>query len=74
MAGRAGARLRDSAGRLRVTVAGRRGVGWVSWVLFADGWRELTPYADHGVPMVRLRSVPPGRLGERVVGLAAGAR
>ena len=74
VAGRAGARLRDSAGRLRVTVAGRRGVGWVSWVLFTDGWRELTPYVERGVPMVRLRSVPPERLGERVVRLAAGAR
>jgi hypothetical protein len=72
--GDAGRRLRRSAGRLRVTVAGRRGVGWVSWVLYADGWRELTPYVERGVPMVRVRTVGPGDLGPRVTRLATGAR
>ena len=74
IAGRAGSRLSGSGGRLRVTVAGPRGVGWVSWVLYADGWRELTPYAERGVPMVHVRAVTPGVLGHRVARLAAGAR
>jgi hypothetical protein len=72
--GRAGHRLGRSAGRLRATVAGRRAVGLLSWVLYADGWRELTPYVDRGVPMVRVRAVAPGDLGARVTRLAQGAR
>jgi hypothetical protein len=24
---------------------GRRRIGWTSWLLFSDGWRELTPYS-----------------------------
>lgn len=37
-------------GRLRVVgmVPSRRRVGRLSWVLFADGWRALTPYAGSG--------------------------
>lgn len=39
----------SAVGRLRVVGAGRsaggrRRVGWVSWLLFADAWRALTPY------------------------------
>ena len=39
---------RGTVGRLRASVAAARRrhrprVGWVSWVLFADGWRSLTP-------------------------------
>jgi hypothetical protein len=72
--GRAGSRLGRSAGRLPATVAGPRGVGWSSWLLFADGWRELTPYALRGVPMVCVRAVAPRDLGSRVRRLAAEAR
>lgn len=72
--GRAGSGLGHSAGRLRIVVAGRGGVGWLSWILYGDGWRELTPYVDRGVPMVHVRAVTPARLGHRVARLAAGAR
>jgi hypothetical protein len=50
---------RAVVGRLRCTgtVPSSRRIGWVSWLLYADGWRALTPYAG-GVrgdrPMVRL--------------------
>jgi hypothetical protein len=60
-------------GRLRMvgagrTPGGRRGVGWVSWLLFADGWRALTPYAgsgpsDAGRAMVRIEPRRPADLG-----------
>ena len=48
-----------TAGRLRVTVAGaaaggRRTLGIVSWMLTADGWRELRPFTRDAVPMVRV--------------------
>lgn len=38
-----------TVGRLRAvgTMPGRR-VGWISWVLFADGWRALTPSVAAG--------------------------
>jgi hypothetical protein len=72
--GRAGHRLGRSAGRLRVVVAGRRGVGLLSWVLYGDGWRELTPYVERGAAMVRVRAVDPGDLGARVARLVRGAR
>jgi hypothetical protein len=32
---------------------GRRRVGWTSWLLFGDGWRELTPYAARSPGGVR---------------------
>jgi hypothetical protein len=47
-------------GRLRAvgTVARSRRIGWLSWVLFGDGWRSLTPYVEETAqgprPMVRL--------------------
>ncbi|HEY2879285.1 hypothetical protein [Nocardioides sp.] len=43
-------RLHASLGRLRVVgiVPGRRCIGWISWVLQADGWRVLTPYVERG--------------------------
>lgn len=66
--------LHRPRGRLLATVAGRRGIGWVSWLLFADGWRSLAPYVDGGVPTVRVRRVRPARLGAQVALLAAGAR
>lgn len=52
-------------GRLRVvgTVPRRRRIGWLSWVLFGDGWRALTPYVAktrQGLrPMVRLEPRSP---------------
>jgi hypothetical protein len=53
-------------GRLRCTgtVPSSRRIGWVSWLLFADGWLALTPYAG-GVgerPMVRLEPRSPDDL------------
>ena len=43
-------RLHAPLGRLRAVgiVPGRRRIGWVSWVLQADGWRALTPYVERG--------------------------
>ena len=43
-------RLHASLGRLRVVgvVPGRRRIGWISWVLQAEGWRALTPYVERG--------------------------
>jgi hypothetical protein len=62
-------------GRLRVIVVGRgRTVGLVSWVLFADGWRELTPALDDGEPMVDVRRVVPADLARAVGRLASGGR
>jgi hypothetical protein len=62
---------RGVVGRLLTTVAARGGqkrasVGWVSWLLFADGWRELTPVRVDGRPSVRLDRVEPRDLGGRV--------
>jgi hypothetical protein len=59
-------------GRLRCTgtVPSSRRVGWVSWLLYADGWRALTPYAGAGTgearPMVRLERRSPGDLAHDV--------
>jgi hypothetical protein len=46
---------------------GRRCVGWTSWLLFGDGWRELTPYAGRSGPgghraMVRIEPRRPADL------------
>jgi hypothetical protein len=48
-------RLHASLGRLRVVgiVPGRHRIGWISWVLQADGWRALTPYVERGPDDVR---------------------
>jgi hypothetical protein len=65
-------RLHHAAvGRLRCvgSVPAERRVGWVSWLLFADGWRALTPYvADDpaGGPMVRLDPRTPHDLAPEV--------
>jgi hypothetical protein len=80
--------LREQVNRLHGTTVGRlravgvapsrRRVGWVSWLLFADGWRALTPYAAPGpagrAPMVRLERRRPHDLARDVARWAAGAR
>jgi hypothetical protein len=63
-------------GRLLATVAGRDGragarAGWVSWLLFADGWRALTPTRVAGRPGVRVEAVEPSRLGVQVARLVS---
>ena len=56
------ATLREQLVRLHTAVVGRLlavvaagdtdhgRAGWVSWLLFADGWRALTPVRRHGGP------------------------
>lgn len=63
-------------GRLQVVVtsAERRTLGLVSWLLFADGWRELEPRRAGGPPLVALASVPPSALGARVARLVSAVR
>ena len=82
------ARVRDQVvslhtavvGRLLAVVAARdeagsRGrVGWVSWVLFADGWRSLTPTRVDGRPSVRVDPVEPSGLGSQVARLVSVVR
>jgi hypothetical protein len=85
--GRAGSGAREhvarlhlaTVGRLRVvgTTPGRRRIGWVSWVLFADGWRALTPYVAGGPAapraMVRVEQRDPDDLARDVAHWAARA-
>lgn len=66
-------------GRMQAVVAGSgtagaRRAGWVSWLLFSDGWRSLTPYLSDGEPCVRLERVPPAHLGIDVVRLVTAVR
>jgi hypothetical protein len=70
---------RGTLGRLLATVAARDGqahtrVGWVSWLLFADGWRALRPTRVQGRPSVRADPVEPSRLGPEVARLVAVVR
>jgi hypothetical protein len=69
--------------RLQAVVSGRhhgRGrIGWTSWLLFADGWRELTPYAGLSPfggrrAMVRVEPRRPADLAARVSRWAATVR
>jgi hypothetical protein len=66
------------AGRLLATVAAREGgrarAGWVSWLLYADGWRELVPARVDGRPVVRVEPVTPLDLGARVAALVTAVR
>ncbi len=70
-------RLHRAVGRLRVvgTLPTRSRVGWVSWVLFADGWRALTPVVERGSagprPMLRLEARRPEDLARDVARWAA---
>lgn len=66
-------------GRMRTVVAGigtggARRVGWVSWLLFPDGWRALVPHVRDGQPRVRLQPVAPLRLGVEVARLVTEVR
>lgn len=66
-------------GRLRAVVSGvgssgARRVGWVSWILCADGWRALTPYPSGGTAMVRVHRVEPPWLGVEVARLLTRVR
>jgi hypothetical protein len=62
-----------AAGRLVATVATRGSatprLGWVSWVLFADGWRSLTPLRQEGRPIVHVAPATPLELGAQVAAL-----
>ena len=62
-------------GRLLAVVAARdrdtARAGWVSWLLFADGWRALTPVRRHGGPAVRLTPARPIDLGRQVAAQVA---
>jgi hypothetical protein len=59
-----------STGRLLATVAtresGKARVGSVSWLLYADGWRSLTPVRRAGRPVVHLAPATPMDLGAQV--------
>lgn len=66
-------------GRMRAVVsgAGRSGVrkaGVVSWALFADGWRALTPYVADGVALVDVHRVAPTHLAVEVAALVTQVR
>jgi len=69
-----------TVGRLRaVGILPSRGrIGWVSWLLFPDGWRALTPCVatDHRVcrPVVRLERRQPEDLGHDVARWASTTR
>lgn len=70
---------RGTVGRLLVTVGGRQrdgdlAAGWVSWTLFADGWRSLTPLLQGGERMVSVRRVDPLELGRQVARLVMEVR
>ena len=76
-------RWRDQLVRLHTAVMGRllavvaaegaggARAGWVSWLLFGDGWRSLTPVRRDGVPVVLLSPVRPSDLGAQVASQVA---
>ena len=85
------ARLREQLVRVHTAVVGRllavvaardtharaARAGWVSWLLFGDGWRSLTPVRRNGRPVVVLSPVGPADLGAQVaaeVALVRGTR
>lgn len=64
-------------GRLHAAVMGRSergrpGAGIVEWVLFADGWRSLTPFERDGWRMVRIERRGPVDLSRELSLRAAG--
>lgn len=65
-----------SRGRLHAAVMGRSGrgrpgAGVLEWVLFADGWRSLTPFRRDGWNMVRIERQGPVDLPRELAVLAA---
>jgi hypothetical protein len=62
-------------GRLLAVVAarddGRVRAGWLSWLLFADGWRSLDAVRRDARPLVRLTTVRPMDLGRQVASLVS---
>jgi hypothetical protein len=83
------ATLREQLVRLHTAVVGRllavvaatdadaARAGWVSWLLFGDGWRSLTPVRRDGRPVVALSPGDPHDRGTKVaaqVVLVRGAR
>ncbi len=64
----------SALGRMRTVVSGvgatgTRKAGWVSWLLFPDGWRALTPYTRDHRARVRVHPVEPRHLGVEVARL-----
>jgi hypothetical protein len=82
------ARLREQLVRLHTAVVGRllaivatqdaharaARAGWVSWLLFGDGWRSLTPMRRDGRTVVVLSPVRPVDLGSQVAAQVAQVR
>ena len=79
-------RLHEQLVRLHTAVVGRllavvvaggadaARAGWVSWLLFGDGWRSLTPVRRNGQPVVVLAPVGPADLGPQVAAHVARVR
>jgi hypothetical protein len=77
------AALREQLVRLHTAVVGRllaviaakdtgpARAGWVSWLLFGDGWRSLTPVRRDDRPVVVLSPVRPRDLGSHVAAQVA---
>ena len=68
------ARLHTAATGRLLSIVGTHGsgtprLGWVSWLLFADGWRSLTPVRREGRPVVRLARATPSDLGRQMAAL-----
>jgi hypothetical protein len=67
-----------TVGRLLATASAREDrtlrTGCVSWLLFADGWRALTPCRRDGRHAVRVRRAVPLDLGEQVAALVTNVR
>jgi hypothetical protein len=68
----------STVGCLRASVAAsedrRARVGWVSWLLVADGWRSLTPLMRSGERLVRVEPAVPLDLGRQVAALVTAVR
>ena len=71
-------RLHAATGRMRAVGVGPGGsrprVGWVTWLLVADGWRALTPTVRDHRPMVRVEPRRPPDLALDAAGWLAAVR
>jgi hypothetical protein len=71
-------RLYAATGRMRAVGVGpgrsRPRVGWVSWLLVADGWRALTPTVRDHRPMVHVEPRRPTDLALDVAGWLVAVR